>query len=184
MSEPRALLALARKLLTLKAKKFGTAPVRRAVSTAYYALFHLLTEAAAGLFVTPGSPHAAALRRTFDHQPMKVASGMVRNGYLPQLFGEKKAFNLPAGLVAVASAFVDLQAERETADYDSARPVRPEKAAQLVATAEQAFTAWESVNGTDEARLYLASFLLYKTWDQQPRGATKPRPEAAEGNPL
>ncbi len=182
MSEPRTLLGLARKLLNVRAKKFGDAAARRAVSTAYYALFHLLNEAATRLFVSAGSQHVGVLRRTFNHDPMRVASGMVSDGNLPKLFGKPGSFNLASELKAVAEAFVDLQGERETADYDHSRPIRAEKAEELVALAEQAFAAWDKVKNSDEARLYLASFLLHKTWDQQPRGA-KSRPDTPEGSP-
>jgi hypothetical protein len=57
-----------------------------------------------------------------------------------------------------------------------------EQASQLIEKTEQAFEAWEKVKNTDEARLYLACFLLHKTWDQQPRGA-KNRPDNTDGNP-
>jgi uncharacterized protein (UPF0332 family) len=183
MSQPRALLALARKLLSLKAKKFEDAQVRRAVSTAYYALFQLLTDAATALIVTPGSPHAGVIRRTFNHEPMRVVSWAISDGKLPKLFGDPKAYSLSDGLKTVAKAFVDLQGERETADYDHARPFRPEKAAELVTRAEEAFAAWETVKGTDEARLYLSSFLLQKTWNQDARGTPAKRPDNTDGNP-
>jgi uncharacterized protein (UPF0332 family) len=183
MSSPRGHLALARKLLSVRAKKFDDAALRRAVSTAYYALFHLLTEAAAGLYVPPSSAHAGAIRRTFNHDPMRAVSGMVSDGNLPRLFGKPGSFALADDLRAVAKAFVDLQVERENADYEHSRPVRSEKAEMLVAQAERAFASWEKVKNTDEARLYLASFLLHKTWNQDPRGASPKRPDNTEGNP-
>ncbi len=33
----------------------------------------------------------------------------------------------------------------------------------------EAFEAWRRIRKTDDARLYLASFLLSKRWDEDPR---------------
>ena len=184
MGSPRSLIALARKMLSLKAKRLDDSAVRRAISTAYYALFHLLTEAATGSFVSPAYPSAAAIRRTFNHQDMRVVSGMFSKGRMPKLFQESAPSpTIPDELKLVARVFVELQIERESADYDPTSPVALEQASLLIEKSEQAFAAWEKVRSTDEARLYLASFLLHKTWDQQPRGTTKPRPEPTEGSP-
>jgi uncharacterized protein (UPF0332 family) len=49
------------------------ASLRRAVSTAYYALFHLLLEDT--VLRWQGSPEArSGLQRAFDHGPMKTVS--------------------------------------------------------------------------------------------------------------
>lgn len=183
MSQPRAHLALARKLLGLRAKKFGDAPLRRAVSTAYYAVFHLLTEAASDLYVAAGSPFAGAIRRCHDHEPMKVVSGMFSMGKLPKLFFGSGGSPISEELKTVAKAFVELQIERHTADYDQPNPIPLAKAEMLVAQAERAFEAWEKVKNTDEARLFLASFLLHKTWNQDPRGTPPKRADNTDGNP-
>lgn len=181
MGSPQSLIALARKMLSLKAKRLDDSAVRRAISTAYYALFHLLTGEATGLFVSPAHASAAAIRRTFNHQDMRVVSGMFSKGRMPKLFQESvPSRGMADDLKLVARVFVELQIERESADYDPASPVLMEQASQLIEKTEQAFAAWEKVKSTDEARLYLACFLLHKTWDQQPRG-TKNRPDNTNG---
>jgi uncharacterized protein (UPF0332 family) len=183
MGSPQSLLALARKTLSLKAKRLEDSTARRAISTAYYALFHLLTEAATGLFVSTAHPLAGVIRRTFNHPEMRVVSGMFSKGKLPKLFQESAPPVVSEELKFVAKTFVDLQLERESADYDPLHVVGLEQASQVVEKAEQAFATWTKVNTSDEARLYLACFLLHKTWNQDPRGVTQKRPETPEGNP-
>lgn len=186
MSSPRALLALARKLLTLTAKRLEDASSRRAVSTAYYALFHLLTEAAARLYVRDDLELAAVVRRTFNHESMDTASDLFARGQLPRaIVVPGRAAPIPADLKVVCQAFLDLKAARESADYVFAEEMTREEAVEFVDQAEQAFAAWETVKDADATRLYLASFLLNtKTvWDQPPRGTPKRRSGPIEGNP-
>lgn len=181
MSQPRALLALARKLVSLKAKKLDDAPLRRAISTAYYSLFHLLSDAATELFVAADSPYAGVIRRCHDHKPMKDVSEMFARGNRPKLFQGLAAPAISEELKLVARAFVELQLERHTADYDRQGTTPPAKAMELVDLAERAFRAWETVKGSDEARIYVSSFLLYQsTWNKSPRGEPKP-PDNPEG---
>lgn len=180
----KEMLAVAQKLLALKGKRLEEEMVRRAVSTAYYALFHLLTEAATGLYVSPGSPAIGVLRRTLNHEPMKAVSGMFSKGHYPKVFQDVASrMPVPEDLKLVAKAFVDLQIEREKADYEFGTRVERAAATLLIERAEAAFKAWERVKNADEARLYLASILLQKTWNQDPRGAPQKRPDNTDGNP-
>src|SRR5271169_1426186 len=56
------------------------ASLRRAVSTAYYALFHLLIDEAVGNWAV--ERHRSALGRTFEHKGMKnVSDDYVKNFY-------------------------------------------------------------------------------------------------------
>ena len=181
----KEMLTVARKLLALKGKRLEEEVVRRAVSTTYYALFHLLTEAATGLYVSSGSPAIGVLRRTLNHEPMKAVSGMFSKGNYPKVF-QDVASRMPVSedLKLVAKAFVDLQIEREKADYEFGIKMERSAATLLIEKAEAAFAAWENVKNSDEARLYLAGFLLYKSaWNQDPRGTPAKRPDNTEGNP-
>jgi hypothetical protein len=72
-------------------------------------------------------------------------------------------------LKIVANALVTLQQARHEADYDLNRTFRRQETLEFVQTARQAFAAWEKVRKTDDARLYLACFLLWKRWDEDPR---------------
>src|SRR5580658_9893529 len=86
------------------------ANLRRAVSTAYYALFHLLIDEAVGKWAI--ERQRSALARTFDHARMKrVCEDVVKN--------TKSGANLPPDLTTVANNFILLQQHRHRADYDN-----------------------------------------------------------------
>src|SRR5947209_10640692 len=72
MPFPDDLLELARDLVNLHSESPHQASLRRAVSTAYYALFHLLVSEATANWARPEL--RAILGRCFDHGPMKTAS--------------------------------------------------------------------------------------------------------------
>src|SRR5271166_4054693 len=67
---PEQLLEQAKFLLTLQPNQ---ANLRRAVSTAYYGLFHLLIRATALKWNEP--LHQARIARIFEHERMKKVSG-------------------------------------------------------------------------------------------------------------
>lgn len=167
------LLEQAEQLATLDPRRPKQVNLRRAVSSAYYALFHLLTSEAAALYAQePGL--AARINRTFNHGEMKKVSAMIANDKLP------KGIQSPGGayvstddrkvdLKTVANAFVDLQQARHDADYDLSRSFRRQEALAFIGKAREAFEAWKRVRSSDDARLYLACFHLWKRWDEEPR---------------
>jgi len=90
---------------------------------------------------------------------------MIANDKLPKgLQPPGGGYATPPDLKSVASAFVSLQEARHTADYDLSRTFRRQEALDLVESARQAFQAWERVRRLDDARVYLACFLLWKRW--------------------
>src|SRR5450755_2868472 len=96
------LLRQAYHLANKERKNPSQASLRRAVSTGYYALFHLLVDDAVGKWFVPHQ--RSALARTFEHRTMKVVCDeFVKNFY--------KAGSPPAGaqLMSVAETFVLLQ---------------------------------------------------------------------------
>jgi len=72
MEFPGELLQLARDIANLHPDSPNQASLRRAVSTAYYAIFHLLISEATANWARPEL--RAILGRCFDHGPMKTAS--------------------------------------------------------------------------------------------------------------
>ena len=110
------LLQQAAHLATFESVNRSQASLRRAVSTAYYALFHLLIEDA-GLRWQGSSEARTGLERGFQHATMKNVSVQFRKPTWAHWHGIQKP--VPPALQAVAAAFVDLQLERHTADYDN-----------------------------------------------------------------
>ena len=72
MAYPDDLLDVARQLTALHTENPHQASLRRAVSTAYYVLFHLLVSEATANWARPDL--RPALGRCFDHGPMRTAS--------------------------------------------------------------------------------------------------------------
>jgi hypothetical protein len=170
LSLPSDLLAQAQFLVGREPKKPKQASLRRAVSAAYYALFHLLTEDAARLMF--GGSDAAALRavvcRAFQHATMKRAA----QGFGAGTLGEpwKSLLDTPSPeLKLVAGTFVDLQQQRHQADYDFGRPLIRTEATDLVERVEAAIRTWKAIRKTGassksyslEARVFLAALLVH-----------------------
>jgi hypothetical protein len=91
------------------------ADLRRSVSTAYYALFHMLISETVAHWSLASSRDA--LGRMFEHSLMKKATNKLSN---PQLFpfaGENPT--VVQDLRKVARDFVQLQDKRLIADYDN-----------------------------------------------------------------
>jgi len=88
------------------------ASLRRAVSTAYYALFHLLIDEAVGNWAIVR--HRSKLGRAFDHGSMKnICEDQIKT------FHSTGRPALLVRLEEVARTFVELQGARHTADYDN-----------------------------------------------------------------
>jgi hypothetical protein len=121
--------------------------MRRAVSTAYYAIFHLLVED----FVEHWEfkDQRARLARMFDHKKMRDAA------FTPK--DEKNPAPVEAALVDVKTAFRQLQADRHRADYDLAWNIVPTDVEDAIALAEETFAKWRSIRHEDIARHHLLS---------------------------
>jgi len=114
--------------------------LRRSVSTAYYALFHRLTLATARC----GLPNAAdgeiyGLARHISHAAIKQVCSYVAGDKPPRhLDTIVDRLRLNADLFAIANSFVDLQEQREDADYDHLADFTKPDVLALVARAKSA----------------------------------------------
>ena len=145
----------------------GQAAIRRTISTAYYALFHLLTSATAERLVG-SAPEArglrATMRRAFGHVEMKDAAKGFASGRLsPKLEAALRTDEVPVDLAVVATSFVNLQSKRHTADYDLSADLLPSDAREAVILAVRAGAAWERVRDTEPARVFLVALLLLRS---------------------
>lgn len=172
MSLPDDLLEQAVHLADRDPRKPRQASLRRAVSSAYYALFHLLVEEASGLFTaTPGVAYATG--RALSHGEMLTVSQRFAVGQLPKsiagaggpLFATSAG---PAGdaVKRVAATFVLLQQKRHEADYDRAKSFTRSEVKQLLGRAQEAFTDWAGCRRSEPARLYLGCLFLWDRWDK------------------
>jgi hypothetical protein len=93
--------------------------LRSAISAAYYALLHLLTTEAAEKWGRQRRRHRFA--RLFDHGRMKTCCSGLKKRFKKRL-GKNPTpdeVEIGANLMLVGEAFLRLQEERHTADYDS-----------------------------------------------------------------
>jgi hypothetical protein len=73
--------------------------------------------------------------------------------------------SLSSELKAVTKAFVELQQERHTADYDVGKSYLREDAVAVVATAERAFRDWNRIP-EPEANVFVAALAFGSGWSK------------------
>ncbi len=157
------------------------ANLRRAVSSLYYALFHLLVDDASVLLFSNSSKAAASrllVTRSFAHGSMKKAAAPFKAaGDLSRLqrecwhFAYGDATPLPTAngdLRLVAGTFLDLQEQRHKADYDKTASFARTDVEARCETARKAFVAWRKVRDTRDAHFFLTALLLRDLFDSRP----------------
>ena len=146
------------------------ADLRRAVSAAYYALFHRLIDLCCESLLGVG-PVAAdqrnILSRSFSHGEMKKASGSFAGGTLPAgLAGQFKNAAVPVRVRRIAQTFKFLQDERHAADYDRTREFTRTSVRSLLNQAEAAAALATDQKADSFFRFYLLALLH---WDRLKR---------------
>jgi len=145
--------------------------LRRAVSAAYYAAFHLFSAAVAEQ-ISPSVPFGLRGRtqRALDHGAMAKAADLFKNSGrpitgIPDDIGHSEIVS--AKLARIAGDFKDLQQNRYIADYDvldAKNVVTYVWAVGYVTKAEQLFLDWKDERGTDNAKVFLAALMLAGKW--------------------
>jgi uncharacterized protein (UPF0332 family) len=151
------LLTLADRLAHPARDEPEQASFRRAISTAYYALFHLLVQEAAQGW-SGSSSARLGLERRFEHKTMKDASNSILQGKWRGWSTPSPA--VPIYLEHVAAAFVELQDARHQADYDNTKTWSSAEARVLVGDVRDAFDSWAKIRNHPAANEYLLSLLI------------------------
>ena len=150
------LLAQAVELLDKDEEIATPADLRRAVSTAYYALFHLLISETTLNWSRDSSRPALGLM--FDHGLMRKASERLLNSRLFPFSGSEPS--VVRRLRSVAELFVQLQTKRHIADYDNGVTWTHTESLQEVKAVREAFETWAAIRYEDIAQEYLVSLLI------------------------
>lgn len=151
---PDHLLELAGQIVRIGTGHPRQATINRAVSTAYYALFHALAgECAARLVGSPRSPLywqiVTPIHRSLDHgAARRVFERLTRDAAAS------------SALKLIGRSFLDLQSARNAADYDPGTRYSRGEALDFIAQARQASDALRSMPKED--RLLLAVQLITK----------------------
>lgn len=154
------LLEQARHLAKREPKRPRQASLRRAVSTAYYALFHLLiSEATLNWKRVDQRP---LLARYFEHCKMKSASDRQRaecNKFMSAKPVPSLDLECMRHLHFVSHTFLQAQQQRLMADYDNATPWTRTDALMLITDVETAFASWRVIRDDAAAQAHLLSLL-------------------------
>jgi len=163
------LLTQAKHLARREPNRPKQASLRRAVSTAYYALFHLLASDGARK-LAPAQPDRlrARVQRAFDHRTMKEVCakyGLAASASnLPPHLADLTIAPFEPEFSRIGDAFVELQEARHRADYDVATPFDRNDVLQKIDLVERAFSDWDAVRSEVNANVFLAALLLNSYW--------------------
>ncbi len=165
MSLHKDLLKQAFLLVRKEPKKPLQAGLRRAVSTSYYAIFHLLVDEATRLMLKGHNrtPLRDNLARAFHHATMKQTAMAFTKGNLPPklVIGANNQV-LQKPLIAVAETFVELQEARHAADYDRSLRFTRQEVLDLIDLTDQAFQEWQQIRNRLQADTFLIGLLTYR----------------------
>ena len=132
------------------------ASLRRAISAAYYSLFHLLIDDGARRITANPSlqPYVA---RSFQHTAVKDAANKViaQSMKTPPWPAPLFTASIEPELIRVCNTFVDLQSLRHSADYNTAISFKCAEVVVAISRAQAAHQDWALLNSSDNATVFL-----------------------------
>jgi hypothetical protein len=171
------LLELAQDIANLHPQQRHQPSLRRAVSTAYYALFHLLISEATANWGR--SELRGALARVFDHGAMKQAADRKvseLNSYFKENPPEGRERTVSYHLYNVADVFAQAQYHRSEADYNTVRQWELTEVLLHIDGIADAFKSWRIICEESAAQAYLVSMLPSKERRQNEKPSSVKRP--------
>ena len=128
------------------------ADLRRAISSAYYAVFHAVVTDAADDFVGRTKRHTARyalVYRSIDHRSLRRICEVVMKPNLPDKYDKyEPRGGFGADIEALANAMTELQDKRHTADYDPIYRAGRTDAVLAIATGRTALDRLRRANKT------------------------------------
>ncbi len=158
-------------LAKLDALKPKQANLRRAVSSAYYGVFHYLIHEACCVQI--GTQHAQApyrnaLGRGFAHAIMKDACTSFGGGTLKDAVTKglpraaDNTYPIPKPIQDLASTFVELQEKRNLADYDRSERFNRSDVLTLIEQAKNHVAKFSELQASDDKKFFLACLWAWK----------------------
>lgn len=152
MIDPLELIATCYKLASQsETSPPSDADLRRAVSTAYYAMFHTLAASNADLIA--GEPQSDISAYAWERVYRRLDHGRAQNNLrmvLSQLSPNGESF---------ARTFIDLQGLRQQADYDPNFSITGTRTLNLIELAETAISSFAQLS--EEERRFIAAQSLF-----------------------
>ena len=152
------LLDQAAHLAALEPGRPKQASLRRSISSAYYSMFHLIVEDASR-FLVGGSRLLPAVARSFEHQVVRAAAAAL--GDLSRKPAQTHWLRahvddpISPELTLVCDAFVELQEQRNKADYDVGANFTRLEANGFVNLARRAHSIWPLQRNTHNAQTFI-----------------------------
>ena len=147
------------------------ANLRRAVSAAYYSLFHFLVEEVCrGVMGTQHTErgYRQSLARAFVHSTMKDACKSFAGGQLPKSVERPLPKSTGGGYVVskpiqnIAAIFVDLQEERHLADYDLSKQFKRSDVLALIEQTAAYISTFSTLPASHDRQFFLVCLLTWK----------------------
>ena len=160
MSFPNDLLEQARHLANRELKRPKQASLRRAVSTAYYALFHLLSIETAKNWNRPAQRFAFA--RMLGHGQMFKAceaTGSELNKHFNGRPAPGGNLDVLKHLQLIAKTFAEMQEHRHNADYNGEIGWSRTDVLEKIKSVETALRSWNEIRDEPEAQNFLLRLL-------------------------
>ena len=172
MTDPARLLIHAHNHLGSSKGAPNQTDLRRAISSAYYAVFHHFLRSVSDHLIGSSPTHRKRpeyrlVYRSLQHASMSEVCEAVRKPSLSDRY--ERACGLASfshGIKGCATAFVDLQRMRHAADYDPVRRFTKAQASAVIDTAAYATMAFDAAPDAEKSLfLHLLVFLVFKVRD-------------------
>jgi hypothetical protein len=135
------------------------ADLRRAIPTAYYAVFHAVATEAGDQFVAAtqrDTPRYQQVYRSIDHKRLRqVCEDLVKSTPPARYARHLPTAGLGSDLVAVATAVSELQERRHLADYDSLFRAKTSDVTLAIETARNAVARLRPAD-RDQKRIFIS----------------------------
>ena len=152
MIDPHELIGACYKLVSVVSPSAPTeADLRRAISTAYYAVFHTLAASNAELIA--GRPQSSMSSQAWERVYRRLDHGRAQNNLRSILT------HLSPNGENFARAFIDLQGFRQDADYDPNFSITRVFAINVITQAETAIRDFPQL--TEEERRFMAAQSMF-----------------------
>ena len=152
--KPLDLIASAEILVQSCRGKPSQVSLRRATSSAYYAMFHCLAKTCADLLV--GGASAGRSKHAWRQTYRALEHGTAKNACKHKLIS-----SFPKEIEDFANNFISLQEKRQEADYDPFTRFTKSEVVAYIRTAKQVLSDFQGAPPKD--RRAFAAFVLFKT---------------------
>ena len=141
--------------------------LRRAVSAAYYSVFHLLIhEAVEWSLGQAAADLKSKAARSFEHKQMKNVCATFAQQNLPPKVQLLLGQPVSADLVALAKALIKLQELRQAADYEWTGAWSKAGALAAYDLLDIAVGAVERLQGSSDYEVFLTALIYGRIWER------------------